>query len=72
MYIYDADNIDAGSFEDISDYSAEVKDGAILGSVQHKNTGKNEVLFTVEAFKVKKNADAEEAGDEAAEEKDEL
>lgn len=44
----------AGVFDDLDEYSAELKDGAVLGRIEHKKTGKNEVEFTVEAFQVNK------------------
>jgi hypothetical protein len=49
--------------EDLELYSTEAKDGATLGKISHKSTGKNEVEITIEAFQVKKKA-AESQKDE--------
>ncbi|KAF2278025.1 uncharacterized protein EI97DRAFT_432112 [Westerdykella ornata] len=52
-----------GVFDYLETYSTEPKDGAILGKVEHKKTGKNEVEITIEAFQVKEKA-AENQRDE--------
>ena len=43
--------------EDLSNYSTTAKEGAVVGKVTHKSTGKNEVEITVNAFQVKGKAD---------------
>jgi hypothetical protein len=42
----------AGVFEDLTAYSNEPKDGAVIGKVSHAQKGKGEVEFTVEALRV--------------------
>jgi hypothetical protein len=40
-------------FDDLDAYSTEPKDGAVLGKVEYKNAGKNEVEIAIEAFQVR-------------------
>ncbi|KAF2448135.1 hypothetical protein P171DRAFT_508261 [Karstenula rhodostoma CBS 690.94] len=42
-----------GLYEDLENYSAEPKEGVVLGRVAHKSVGANEVEVTLEAFQVK-------------------
>ncbi|KAL6705450.1 hypothetical protein ACN47E_006715 [Coniothyrium glycines] len=42
-----------GVLEDLERYSNEVKDGAVVGKVQHTKTGDKEVRFSIEALLVK-------------------
>lgn len=51
----------AGVFEDLTAYSNEPKDGAVIGKISHAQKGKGEVEFTVEALRVKRE---EEGRDE--------
>lgn len=46
-----------GVFEDLDNYSTELKDGAVVGNLEHKKTGKNKVELSIEAFLVKKKGD---------------
>jgi hypothetical protein len=41
-----------GVFDDLATYSNEPKDGTVIGKVSHKEVGKGEVEFTVEALRV--------------------
>ncbi|CAI6337317.1 unnamed protein product [Periconia digitata] len=52
----------------LENYSATPKDGAVLGRVSHEATGKNEVEFTIKAFQVHGG----QAGEETKSSKDEL
>jgi hypothetical protein len=47
-----------GLYEDLDNYSAELKDGAVLGKLVHKSVGKNQVEITLDAFQVKGAAGA--------------
>lgn len=42
-----------GVFEDLEKYSAEAREGAVLGKVAYKSLEKNEVEVTLDAFLVK-------------------
>jgi hypothetical protein len=42
----------ADVFDDLATYSNEPKDGTVIGKVSHKEVGKGEVEFTVEALRV--------------------
>ncbi|KAK7181635.1 hypothetical protein DPSP01_014221 [Paraphaeosphaeria sporulosa] len=42
-----------GLYEDLENYSAEPKEGVVLGKVAHKTLGKNEVEITLNAFQIK-------------------
>ncbi|KAH9866519.1 hypothetical protein J1614_008209 [Plenodomus biglobosus] len=54
-----------GVFDDLENYSNEPRDGAVIGKIQHTNTGEKEVKFTIEAMLVKKKgAEGEEGRDE--------
>jgi hypothetical protein len=43
-----------GLFDDLENYSNELKDGAVVGRMSHKKKGENEVEVTIEAFQVVK------------------
>lgn len=49
-----------GLFEDLENYSATPKDGAVLGKVSHESKGQNEVEITIKAFQVKARASKDE------------
>ncbi|KAF2845559.1 hypothetical protein T440DRAFT_264093 [Plenodomus tracheiphilus IPT5] len=60
LWVDDAEGNECeGVFDDLENYSNEPRDGAVIGKVQHTNTGEKEVKFTVEAMLVKKKSDAE-------------
>lgn len=42
-----------GLYEDLDNYSAEPKEGVVLGRVAYKSVGKNEVSVTLDAFQIK-------------------
>ena len=43
-----------GLFEDLENYSNELKEGAVVGRMSHTKKGDNEVEVTIEAFQVTK------------------
>lgn len=49
-----------GLYEDLENYSAEPKEGVVLGKVAHQSLGKNEVEITLDAFQVKGAAGAKD------------
>ncbi|KAL1605083.1 hypothetical protein SLS60_004626 [Paraconiothyrium brasiliense] len=49
-----------GLYEDLENYSAEPKEGVMLGKVAHKSLGKNGVEITLDAFQVKGAAGAKD------------
>jgi hypothetical protein len=49
----------AGVFDGLDAYSNEPADGKTIGKVGHKESGKGEVEFTVEALQVKLTAGGE-------------
>jgi hypothetical protein len=58
----ESDNVSdcEGLYEDLENYSAELKEGAVLGKLAHKSVGKNEVEITLDAFQVKQAAGAKD------------